>query len=161
LAAPIYVLAGIDHLFYDHMPRHLWGNVTLDGETYVWNNWADVITPSEGTQVWATYADQFYRGAASVIHRKLGKGTVTYIGTDTDDGKLEKEVIRRIYMEAGISTEDLPYGVVKEWRDGFYIALNYTSDVQKIVIPDNAEILIGSASLEPAGVVIWKEKTNK
>lgn len=59
------------------------------------------------------------------------------------------------------STEDLPYGVVKEWRDGFYIALNYTSDVQKIVIPDNAEILIGSASLEPAGVVIWKEKTNK
>uniref|UniRef100_UPI0022E7882B Beta-galactosidase C-terminal domain n=1 Tax=Bacteroides xylanisolvens TaxID=371601 RepID=UPI0022E7882B len=60
-------------------------------------------------------------------------------------------------------TEDLPYGVVKEWRDGFYIALNYTSDIQEIAIPDEAEaeILIGSARLEPAGVVVWKEKTNK
>ncbi|MBV4223590.1 Beta-galactosidase C-terminal domain, partial [Bacteroides xylanisolvens] len=53
------------------------------------------------------------------------------------------------------------YGVVKEWRDGFYIALNYTSDIQEIAIPDEAEILIGSARLEPAGVVVWKEKTNK
>ncbi len=80
-----------------------------------------------------------YKGAASVIHRRLGKGTVTYIGTDTDDGKLEKEVVRRVYTEAGVPTEDLPYGVVKEWRDGFYIALNYTSDIQEIVIPDEAE----------------------
>ena len=55
----------------------------------------------------AVYTDQFYKGAASVIHRKLGKGTVTYIGTDTDDGKLEKEVVRRVYTEAGVSTEDL------------------------------------------------------
>ena len=53
--------------------------------------------PDAGTDVWAVYADQFYKGAASVIHRRLGKGTVTYIGTDTDDGKLEKEVVRR-YM---------------------------------------------------------------
>ena len=57
-------------------------------------------------------------------------------------------------------TEDLPYGVVKEWRDGFYIALNYTSDIQEIAIPDEAEILIGSARLEPAGVVVWKEQSD-
>ena len=62
--------------------------------------------------------------------------------------------------EAGVPTEDLPYGVVKEWRDGFYIALNYTSDIQEIAIPDEAEILIGSARLEPAGVVVWKEKSD-
>ena len=47
-----------------------------------------------------------------------------------------------------------------EWRDGFYIALNYTSDIQEIAIPDEAEILIGSARLEPAGVVVWKEKSD-
>lgn len=121
---------------------------------------ADVLTPAAGTDVWAVYTDQFYKGAASVIHRRLGKGTVTCIGTDTDDGKLEKEVVRRVYMEAGVPTEDLPYGVVKEWRDGFYNALNYTSDIQEIVIPDEAEVLIGSARLEPAGVVVWKEKSD-
>ena len=157
LAAPIHQLAGISNLFYDHMPRNLWGKVNFGDREYGWNNWADVITPSAGTQVWATYADQFYKEAASVTHRKLGKGTVTYIGTDTDDGKLEKDVMRRVYAEAGASTEDLPYGVVKEWRDGFYIALNYTSDIQEIAIPDKAEILIGNARLEPAGVVVWKE----
>ena len=102
------------------------------------------------------YVDQFYKGAASVIHRRQGKGTITYIGTDTDDGKLEKEVVRRVYKEAGVPTEDLPYGVVK----GFYIALNYTSDIQEIAIPDEAEILIGSARLEPAGVVVWKEQSD-
>ena len=70
------------------------------------------------------------------------------------------QVVRRVYTEAGVSTEDLPYGVVKEWCDGFYIALNYTSDVQEIAIPDKAEILIGSARLEAAGVVVWKEKSD-
>ena len=30
----------------------------------------------------------------------------------------------------------------------------------KIVIPDEAEVLIGSARLEPAGVVVWKEKSD-
>ncbi|WP_080905788.1 beta-galactosidase [Parabacteroides sp. Marseille-P3160] len=157
LAAPIYHLAGIDKLFYDHMPSNLYGKIGSDGKEYTWNNWADVMTSLPGTEIWATYSDQFYKGAASVIHRKSGKGTVTYIGADTDDGLLEKEVMRRVYSEAGVKTENLPYGVVKEWRDGFYIVLNYTSDVQQIAIPEKAEILIGNARLEPAGVVVWKE----
>jgi beta-galactosidase len=160
LAAPIHQLAGINSLYYDHLPHNLYGKIDFEGKEFAWNNWGDVLTPAAGTDVWAVYTDQFYKGAASVIHRKLGKGTVTYIGTDTDDGKLEKEVVRRVYTEAGVPTEDLPYGVVKEWRDGFYIALNYTSDIQEIVIPDEAEVLIGSARLEPAGVVVWKEKSD-
>ena len=160
LAAPIHQLAGINSLYYDHLPHNLYGKIDFEGKEFAWNNWGDVLTPAAGTDVWAVYTDQFYKGAASVIHRKLGKGTVTYIGTDTDDGKLEKEVVRRVYTEAGVSTEDLPYGVVKEWRDGFYIALNYTSDVQEIAILDKAEILIGSARLEAAGVVVWKEKSD-
>ena len=90
LAAPIHQLAGINSLYYDHLPHSLYGKVDFGSEEYAWNNWADVLTPAAGTDVWAVYADQFYKGAASVIHRRLGKGTVTYIGTDTDDGKLEK-----------------------------------------------------------------------
>lgn len=157
LAAPIHQLAGIGNLFYDHMPQSLYGNIGFGGKEYKWNNWADVVTPMPGTDVWATYDDQFYKGEACVTHRKFGKGTVTYIGADTDDGKLEKAVMHRVYGEAGVPTEDLPYGVVKEWSDGFYIVLNYTSDVQQIAIPDKAEIIIGSVRLEPAGVAVWKE----
>ena len=87
------------------------GKIYFEGKEFAWNNWGDVLTSAAGTDVWTVYTDQFYKGAASVIHHKLGKGTVTYIGTDTDDGK-----------------------------------------------PDEAEVLIGSARLEPAGVVVWKEK---
>lgn len=157
LGAAVHVLAGIDNLFYDHLPKSLQGSVNFGTKKYDWNNWADVITPKKGTEVWATYTDQFYKGSASVIHHKLEKGTVTYIGTDTDDGKLEKDVMRRVYEEAKVSVDDLPYGVVKEWRDGFYIVLNYTSTIQNVAIPSYAKILIGSSVLEPAGVVVWKE----
>lgn len=157
LAAPIHDLAGIENLFYDHIPNNLWAKVDFNGTIYDWNNWGDVITPKENVDVWATYTDQFYKGSASVIHRKLGKGSVTYIGTDTDDGKLEKDIMRRVYSNAGVQTENLPYGVVKEWRDGFHVALNYTSDKQQIAIPEKATIIIGNARLEPAEVVIWKE----
>ncbi|MDD4513984.1 beta-galactosidase [Massilibacteroides sp.] len=156
LAAPIHDLAGIDKLFYDHLPWNRYGKIDFEGKQYDWNNWADVIISQKGTDNWATYADQFYKNSASVTHRKLGKGTVTYIGADTDDGKLEKDVLRRVYTEAKVAVEEIPYGVVKEWRDGFYIALNYTSDVQQITLPANSEILIGSTSLEPAGVLVWK-----
>lgn len=158
LAAPIYGLAGIKNLFYDHLPPSVYGNVDMDSSKFKWNNWADVLTPSDGTEVWAAYGDQFYAGKAAVTHRRLGKGSVTYIGTDTDDGKLEEAVLRKLYREAGVSVENLPEGIIKEWRDGFYVVMNYTSDTQNIDIPDNAEILIGGRSLGPAGVAIWKER---
>ena len=45
----------------------------------------------KGTEVVAGY-DQFYAGKAAVVKRKLGKGTVTYIGVDTDDLRLEKDI---------------------------------------------------------------------
>ena len=65
--------------------------------------------------------------------------------------------MQRIYREADVSIEDLPAGVLLEWRDGFFIALNYTSDIQNINIPASAKIMVGSARLEPAGVAVWTE----
>ena len=128
----------------------------MDGKTYKWNNWADVLTPAPSTEVWAGYADQFYKGSAAVTHRKLGKGTVTYIAADTDNAALEEDVLRKLYSEAGVKVENLPDGVIKEWRDGFNIVLNYRSDAVSIDIPDDAEIILGGRELEPAGVAVWK-----
>ncbi|WP_352422889.1 beta-galactosidase [Proteiniphilum sp.] len=157
LSEPIYELIGAENLFYDHLPPDKWSVVKMDGNDYAWNNWGDVVTPKSGTDVWGAYDDQFYEGKAAVTHRKVGKGSVTFIGADTDDGKLEKEVLKKLYAGANIKTLDLPEGVIVEWRDGFYIALNYSSEKQTIHIPDKATILIGSKELEPAGVTVWKE----
>ncbi len=149
-------LIGAEILYFDLMPPDNPGTIKVGDQTYSWNNWGDIIEAKNGTTVLAAYADQYYAGKAAAITRKLGKGTVTYIGIDTDDGKLEKELLRGVFGRAGIAVEDYPAGVVTGWRDGFSVALNYSSDMQEIKLPDNAQVLIGEKTLPPAGVVIWK-----
>jgi len=130
--------------------------VSFGGKEYSWNNWGDMLEPAAGTEVWATFADQFYAGKPTVIHRKLGKGTVTYIGTDTDDGKLEKDVLKKVYETAGIGVQELPEGVMVNWRDGFFIANNYSSSNVTLDIPQTTNIIFGTKEMTPAGVVVWK-----
>lgn len=155
---PILDLIGAKEIFYDHLPATLTGKISMSAATYNWNNWGDVIEPATGAEVWARYNDQFYAGKASVIHRKLGKGSVTYVGTDTDDGKLEKDVLQKVYQQAGVQTLNLPEGVIVQYHDGFWYGLNYSSQNQDINIPSSATVLIGQKSLKPAEVVIWKER---
>lgn len=95
----------------------------------------------------ATYSDQFYAGKAAIIHRKIGKGTVTYIGTDTDDGKLEKNVLKKVYESVGIPIQELPEGVMINWRDGFWVANNYSSVKVNMDIPQNAAIIFGNREI--------------
>lgn len=156
-ATPIYDLIGAKIPFYDLMPEWVQGTIKAGAVSYKWNNWADILEPMQGTEVWASYTDQFYAGKAAVVHRKLGKGTVTYVGPDTDDGQLEKAVVARIYKEAGIGTANYPEGVVIGWRDGFWVGVNYSDKPYNVVMPANAKVLIGNKTIQPAGVTVWKE----
>jgi beta-galactosidase len=156
-AQPIYELIGAKEIFYDLMPASKTGTVKMDEQLFSWNNWADILEPESSAEVWATYNDQFYQGKAAVMTQKIGKGTVTYIGPDTDDGKLEQQVLQKVYQRAGIPILNLPEGVLVEWSDGFWIGLNYSSQNQMIPLPASAKILIGQKELKPADVVIWKE----
>jgi beta-galactosidase len=115
------------------------------------------LEANPGTEVWATYSNQFYAGKAAVVHRKLGKGTVTFVGPDTDNGLLEKNVLARVYKEAGITCENYPEGVMIDWRDGFWVGVNYSGNGYNILVPANSKILIGTQLLKPADVVVWKE----
>ena len=133
------------------------GDILMKSSHYNWNNWADLLEANKGTEVLATYDNQFYKGKAAVVQRKIGKGTVTYIGVDTDDSKLEKDILREIYAKAGSTTEDYPEGIYVYWRDGFYIAVNYSSDNYTMNVPANAKILVGEKTLKPAGVLVWSE----
>ena len=155
-ADAISTLIGAKITMYDVLSKETKANVSFDGINYIWNNWGDILEPTKDTETWATYADQFYAGKASVVHRKLGKGTVTYIGTDTEDGKFEKEVLKKTYSAAGISTNEQPEGVMVNWRDGFWVAINYSSVKVNINIPANAKIIFGSKELEIAGVAVWQ-----
>ena len=156
-AAPISDLIGAELKATDMLSNNKNGEVLMKSTIYNWNNWADLLVPDKGTNVLATYENQFYKGKAAVVQHKIGKGDVTYIGVDTDDSKLEKDILRNIYTDAGVITENYPEGVYVYWRDGFYVAVNYSSDNYKMNLPEPAKILIGENILKPAGVLVWSE----
>jgi len=156
-ASPIQTLISGTISFYDLLPENRTGTIKAGSETYNWNNWADIIEPYPNIEIWAAYTNQYYAGRPGVIHKKVGKGSVTYVGPDTDDGALEKAVLKRIYTEAGIAVEDLPEGVIVEWRQGFWIGVNYGDTAYDVPLSDKATVLIGSKVLKPADVIIWKD----
>lgn len=156
-AAPISDLIGAQVQATDMLSAYAKGNIIMGSTHYNWNNWADLLVPGKNTEVLATFGNQFYKGKAAVVKHKIGKGTVTYIGVDTDDSKLEKDILRNIYTAAGATTEDYPQGIYVYWRDGFNIAVNYTSNDYTIDIPATAKILVGEKTLKPAGVLVWSE----
>jgi beta-galactosidase len=155
-AAPISGLIGAHVSATDMLSGYAKGEVEMNSLKYNWNNWADLLQPETGTQVLAAYDNQFYKGKAAVVSRKVGLGSVTYIGVDTDDSKLEKDVLRNIYINAGATTENYPEGIYVYWRDGFYMAVNYSSDEYLMNLPQSAKIIIGETTLKPAGVLVWK-----
>ena len=156
-AAPISGLIGAHVKANDMLSGDANGDVLMNSMHYRWNNWGDLLVPDKNTEVLATYNNQFYKGDAAVVKRKIGKGTVTYIGVDTDGSDLEKSLLRDAYAEAGVTTEDYPPGVYVYWRDGFYIAVNYSSGDYSMTMPATARMLIGQKTLKPAGVLVWSE----
>ncbi len=156
-AVPISGLIGAHIRATDMLSAYANGDVQMNSAHYKWNNWADLLEPGKNTEVLATYDNQFYKGKAAVIRHKVGKGTVTYIGVDTDDSKLEKDVLRNTYQGTGAATEDYPKGVYVYWRDGFHIAVNYSSENYTMNVPAKAKILVGEKELKPAGVLVWSE----
>lgn len=157
LAAPISGLIGAQVTATDMLSAYGKGDVQMESTHYGWNNWADLLQPNQDTEVLASYENQFYKGTAAVVKQKIGKGSVTYIGVATDDFKLEKDLLRNIYTQAGATTEDYPPGVYVYWRDGFYMAVNYSSTNYTMHIPETAKVLVGEKTLKPADVLVWNE----
>lgn len=156
-AMPISNLIGAHINGTDMLSYYGKGDVLLGSDHYSWHTWADLLVPDDTAGVLATYNNQFYKGKAAVVKHQIGKGYVTYIGVDSDDSKLEKNILRQTYNDAGATTEDYPPGVFVYWRDGFYTALNYSSENYTVSLPGSAKVLIGEKILSPSGVLVWKE----
>lgn len=153
----IYSLINAEIENFDQLLPSTKGTIEGLKNEYFWNNWADLIVPNNPENVLATYTNQFYAGKAAVVTHKIGKGTVTYIGVDTDDALLEKDVLRSVYFQANITTENYPEGVYVQWRDGFWVAVNYASEDYELKLPVKTNLLIGTKILKPGGVSVWTE----
>ena len=156
LQKPIWDLIGAEIKFYDHLPPGKSGNVGFNGENYQWNVWGDILEV-KNAEAWATYQDQHYEGAPAVVHRKLGSGTVTYIGVWTEQWELERMALRKLYKENDAKILDLPRYVFTEWRDGFYVTVNYTSNEVTAPVSSTGKIIYGTKNLKPGEYVVWME----
>ena len=153
LQQPIWKLIGARVEDNDQLPPDRKGNVSFDDKNYSWNVWGELLSPETDTQALATFSDQFYAGTSAVVTRKFGMGSVTYLGVWTTNGELEKQVLKTIYQRAGAEILDLPNYAFVEWRDGFWVGVNYTSEPVKLPIPVNAKLLIGSREIDRKSVV--------
>lgn len=154
---PIWNLIGGEIVSYDHLSKPLSGKVGHDGKSHPWHLWGTLVKPAEGTETWGVFEDQFYKGTSAITHRGLGKGTVTYVGTWSNDWELEYDVIRRVFEKSATLPFDLPPYVFAHYREGLWTAFNYTDTPYTVPLPDGARILSGEAELPPAGVLVWKE----
>ena len=155
-AEPIYELIGGKIEFFDLLKPSAPDTIDLAGQTFAWTSWGDILTPDEGTTVWGVYKGDFYAGAPAITYRELGRGTVTYVGVDSNEGDMERVVLEKLYKRLGIPIERYPKGIVVEYRDGFGVALNYTDEEFEMELPKNTKILIGEKSIPRAGVLVWK-----
>ena len=156
LAGPIQNLIGARIEYNDMLVAPEKGMVKMDNKQYAWTTWAEILKPLPGTTTVATYDNQFYKGSAAVTSKKLGKGTVTYIGVASSDGEIERQIIRTVYKQAGVAIENLPKGVFMEWRDGFYVAVNYAQPNYQLTLPKNSKLLIGTQPLQQGQALVWK-----
>ena len=158
-AEPIWDLMGAEIRLFDHMPPARSASLTMEDTAYAWRSWADVLEPREGTQTWAYYSENFYKGKSAVCHRKLGKGSVTYIGAESVEGDLEEAVFQKLDEQwPKVDYLPLPKGVFRYFRDGFWIVLNYSEQNYKLELGDKDEMIIGSSLVQPNGVAVWKRK---
>jgi beta-galactosidase len=154
--AMINELTGNELEFYDLLLPEEPGKVVMDGKTYTWNTWGEILKPGKDSQVWATYIDEFYEGKPAVTTRKLGKGTITYIGVDSKDGAMEQDLLKKLYTHLNIPVMDLPYGVTLEYRNGLGVVLNYSDKPYQFKLPSKSQVLIGETNIPTAGVLVFK-----
>lgn len=151
----IFDLTGNEMEFYDLLLPDEPGVVKMGDNHYSWNTWGEILRPAKGTQVWATFEEEFYAGKPAVTTRRLGRGTVTYVGVDSTDGALEKAVLQRLYDALHIPVLDLPYGVTMEYRNGMGIVLNYGDKPYRFELPEGAKVLLGEEEIPTAGVLVF------
>jgi len=141
----------------DQLPPDKKGTVKTKAGEHSWNVWGEWLSPFNDTETLATYADQFYAETPAVISRKLRKGTVTYLGAWSEMGSLEKEILRHVYQKAGAEILNLPEYVFVEWRNGYWVGVNYTSETASLPIPENAQLIFGEREIQPGGVSVCME----
>ena len=67
-----------------------------------------------------------------------------------------RPLMRKVYANAGAAPASLKADFLVDWRDGFWVATNFTDDEQNVPAATGTRMIIGSPRVGPGGVTIWK-----
>jgi len=123
---------------------------------HTWNVWGDLLYAEPTTKVLAKYANQFYAGAVAATRNRRGKGTVTYCGVFAEHTFVEA-MLEKLARDANVPVTILPPRVHLLKRGAHRILLNYQDKPITAPVPRGTKFLVGSATVEPAGVAVWEE----
>ncbi|CAN5494644.1 hypothetical protein BH09PLA1_BH09PLA1_29180 [soil metagenome] len=156
LAAPIIPLIGATIEAYDGLPDDTWAEVEMDGVKHAWNVWGDLLYAEPTTKVLAKFSNQFYAGAVAATRNRRGSGTVTYCGVYSEQTFVDA-LLEKLAGDAGLPMNVLPPRVHLLKRGAHRILLNYRDKPITAPAPKGTKFLVGSATVEPAGVAVWEE----
>ena len=156
LAAPILSLIGGTIEACDGLTDGVTAKVELGGKLYDWSTWGDLLYAEAGTKVLARYADQFYADAAAVIQKKHPKGTVTYCGVFAEQ-EFTSALAEQLARQFALPITALPQRVQICRRGAYFFCLNYQDVPYELSVPRNARFVVGSKTVEAAGVAVWEE----
>ena len=163
LQAPILDLIGGNVKYVDQLPAGTTGKISFEGKNHDWTVWADILEvqnqPAYGSkaEVWGKHEDQFFVGSPAILHRSIGKGSVTYVGTWSNDQELERLVLRKLYGKTNAKILNMPRYVFTDFRDGYWVTVNYTSVPAQAPVSANGKIVFGKKEVGPGEVCVWME----
>jgi beta-galactosidase len=158
-AEPILPMIGATIDGYDTLRDDRFGKIQFQSKEFAWGNWGEQVMPNKGTEVLATYADQFYAGAAAITRTNHGKGTVSYFGVFSEQPLVDafvESLVGSLPREK-LNWKLVPSRVQVLKRGPYRVALNYNDKPQQSPAGPNAKYLLGSETMGPAGVAIWEE----
>jgi beta-galactosidase len=57
-----------------------------------------------------------------------------------------------------VKTENFDDRFVVDWRDGFWVATNFTENQETVPAAEGVKMLVGTRELAPAGVGVWQQE---
>ena len=118
-------------------------------ETPIFN---DILTPLEGAKVLASYANNYYAGAAALTERQVGKGRVLHLGST-----FSRENVRQLLAYTGVlepfaGLVDAPetVEVIQRKKGGrrFLFLLNYLPQAAEIALKSPGTLLYTGERVE-------------
>jgi len=155
--SPIEKLIGAKITHTDQIPGTGQSKINHKGQSFVWNNWAEVLELS-GSIPLATHAAQHYHGRAAASFRTMSRGSISYFGFDTDEKNLEQVMVWKIFERMRIPFDRMEMGMSKTWRDGFWFGMNFGTENQRVPMDPYNTMYIGTLDLGRGEVNVWRER---